>query len=292
MHELGLCSSIVDAIERRAGDRPVAHVRVRVGRLHHVHPEAFDQSFAVAAMGTVAEDADAELVLLPVRARCRLRGRPGSATRSRRPARRAARSTSSCSAATSWCSSRSSTGAEGEHDDVPRDPGPAGGVRRHARAPGPRRRLRGDPDHQHRAARGRAARSSGTGCSSTSASPCRRSTRRRPTLALASLQLMGQAYGDELDAFWSSQDRATRTREVDMGAIIGVLIGYALRHAGREEGWDGAQRDAWKVISTSEEVRDLLRLRLRHGPPARSGEGASCSPARRGGRRPRLRPVA
>jgi hydrogenase nickel incorporation protein HypA/HybF len=70
MHELGLCTSIIDAIERRAGDRPVTHVRVRVGRLHHVHPEAFDQSFAMAAMGTVAENAAAELVLLPVRAQC------------------------------------------------------------------------------------------------------------------------------------------------------------------------------------------------------------------------------
>jgi len=70
MHELGLCSSIVDAVERRAGDRPVAKVKVQVGRLHHVHPEAFDQSFAVAAMGTVADGALAELVLLPVRARC------------------------------------------------------------------------------------------------------------------------------------------------------------------------------------------------------------------------------
>jgi hydrogenase nickel incorporation protein HypA/HybF len=70
MHELGLCSSIVDAIERRAGDRKVAHVRVRVGRLHHVHPDAFDQSFTVAAMGTVAEDAAAELILLPVRGHC------------------------------------------------------------------------------------------------------------------------------------------------------------------------------------------------------------------------------
>ncbi len=70
MHELGLCASIVDAIEHRAGERPVAKVRVRVGRLHHVHPEAFDQSFAIAAMGTVAEDAAAELVLLPVAARC------------------------------------------------------------------------------------------------------------------------------------------------------------------------------------------------------------------------------
>jgi hydrogenase nickel incorporation protein HypA/HybF len=70
MHELGLCSSIVDAIERRAGQRPVAHVRVRVGRLHHVHPDAFEHSFAIAAMGTVAEDAAAHLLLVPVRARC------------------------------------------------------------------------------------------------------------------------------------------------------------------------------------------------------------------------------
>lgn len=70
VHELGLCSSIVDAVEQRAGERPVARIRVRVGRLHHVHPEAFDQSFAIAAMGTVAEDASADLVLLPVRSRC------------------------------------------------------------------------------------------------------------------------------------------------------------------------------------------------------------------------------
>jgi hydrogenase nickel incorporation protein HypA/HybF len=70
MHELGLCASIVDAVEQRAAGRPVARVRVQVGRLLHVHPEAFDQSFAVAAMGTVAHDARAELVMLPVRSRC------------------------------------------------------------------------------------------------------------------------------------------------------------------------------------------------------------------------------
>jgi hydrogenase nickel incorporation protein HypA/HybF len=70
VHELGLCTSIVQAVERRAGPRPVARVRVRVGRLHHVHPEAFEQSFSMAAMGTVAEDAAAELVLVAVGARC------------------------------------------------------------------------------------------------------------------------------------------------------------------------------------------------------------------------------
>ncbi|MCL2396052.1 MAG: hydrogenase maturation nickel metallochaperone HypA [Acidimicrobiaceae bacterium] len=70
MHELGLCTSIVDAVERRAGERAVARVRVHVGRLNHVHPEAFEQSFAVAAVGTVAEGAAAELVLTPITAHC------------------------------------------------------------------------------------------------------------------------------------------------------------------------------------------------------------------------------
>jgi hypothetical protein len=42
-----------------------------------------------------------------------------------------------------------------------------------------------------------------------------------------------------------------------MGVIIGVVVGYALgTHAG-EEGWTEFKA-AWKVISTSDEVRDLL----------------------------------
>ncbi len=71
MHELGLCEAIVDSIEQHAGARRVSAVRVRVGRLLHVHPEAFDQSFALAAAGSVAEDARAELVILPAGGHCR-----------------------------------------------------------------------------------------------------------------------------------------------------------------------------------------------------------------------------
>jgi hypothetical protein len=42
-----------------------------------------------------------------------------------------------------------------------------------------------------------------------------------------------------------------------MGTIIGVVIGYALgTHAG-PEGWDEF-KEAWKVVSTSDEVKDLL----------------------------------
>jgi hydrogenase nickel incorporation protein HypA/HybF len=74
MHELGLCEDIVAAIEQRAQERPVARVKIRVGRLHHVHPEAFAQSFAMAAAGGVVDGADADLVLLPVTAHCRACG--------------------------------------------------------------------------------------------------------------------------------------------------------------------------------------------------------------------------
>jgi hydrogenase nickel incorporation protein HypA/HybF len=70
MHELGLCEAILDAVEKRAGDRPVARVRVRVGRLHHVHPDAFEQSFALVASGSVADSAASELVLVSVTGRC------------------------------------------------------------------------------------------------------------------------------------------------------------------------------------------------------------------------------
>ncbi len=42
-----------------------------------------------------------------------------------------------------------------------------------------------------------------------------------------------------------------------MGTIIGVAIGYVLGARAGEESWAEFQ-DAWKVISSSEEVRDLV----------------------------------
>jgi hydrogenase nickel incorporation protein HypA/HybF len=38
--------------------------------MHHVHPEAFEQSFMMAAMGGVAQNATAALILIPVRVHC------------------------------------------------------------------------------------------------------------------------------------------------------------------------------------------------------------------------------
>jgi hydrogenase nickel incorporation protein HypA/HybF len=74
MHELGLCQEIVDAVGRRAAGRRVTGVRVRVGALHRVVEPALDQAFSLAAEGTVAEGAEVEMVLVPVRLHCRTCG--------------------------------------------------------------------------------------------------------------------------------------------------------------------------------------------------------------------------
>jgi hypothetical protein len=42
-----------------------------------------------------------------------------------------------------------------------------------------------------------------------------------------------------------------------MGVIVGVVVGYALGTRAGEAGW-AEFKDAWKVISSSEEVRDLV----------------------------------
>ena len=42
-----------------------------------------------------------------------------------------------------------------------------------------------------------------------------------------------------------------------MGTVIGVVVGYALGTRAGEKGWDEF-RQSWKVISSSEEVRDMV----------------------------------
>lgn len=71
MHELGLCDAIVEAIRARAKGRPVAWARVRVGGSHAVAPEVIAQGVAVAGGGTEVEGADLELVVDPMRSRCK-----------------------------------------------------------------------------------------------------------------------------------------------------------------------------------------------------------------------------
>jgi hydrogenase nickel incorporation protein HypA/HybF len=71
MHEIGLCHSVLAAVERRAAGRPVAGLTVQAGALLHVLPEAFAQSFAMVAAGSVADGAAVDLVIMPVRCHCK-----------------------------------------------------------------------------------------------------------------------------------------------------------------------------------------------------------------------------
>lgn len=71
MHELGYCEGVLEAVLARAAGRRVTSVGVRIGVLHGVVAEAFQQSFDVAAAGTVAASARTVLTVLPVRGRCR-----------------------------------------------------------------------------------------------------------------------------------------------------------------------------------------------------------------------------
>jgi hydrogenase nickel incorporation protein HypA/HybF len=57
MHELSIAQSVVDAVCERAGDRPVHRVRLRVGALTAVVPDAMRFCFDLAVEGTVAEGA-------------------------------------------------------------------------------------------------------------------------------------------------------------------------------------------------------------------------------------------
>jgi len=74
VHELGLCEGIVEAAARRAGDRRVRGLRVRVGG-HQVDPGVIRQGVELAAAGTVVEGAALDLVLEPLVAHCRDCGR-------------------------------------------------------------------------------------------------------------------------------------------------------------------------------------------------------------------------
>jgi hydrogenase nickel incorporation protein HypA/HybF len=58
MHELSIAESVVDAVLERTGERHVGSVRLQVGRLSGVVPEALLFCFELAAEGTALEGAE------------------------------------------------------------------------------------------------------------------------------------------------------------------------------------------------------------------------------------------
>jgi hydrogenase nickel incorporation protein HypA/HybF len=71
MHELAVAESVVSAVLERTGDRTVSSVRLRVGQLSGVVPDALSFCFELATVGTPLEDAVLEIVTSRGRAHCR-----------------------------------------------------------------------------------------------------------------------------------------------------------------------------------------------------------------------------
>jgi hydrogenase nickel incorporation protein HypA/HybF len=74
MHELGITQSVVEAVTDRTGSSPVASVRVRVGRLAGVVPDAMRFCFELVTAGTPLEGAVLEIEQPEGRGRCRTCG--------------------------------------------------------------------------------------------------------------------------------------------------------------------------------------------------------------------------
>jgi hydrogenase nickel incorporation protein HypA/HybF len=71
MHELSLMQSLVDAVEAQTEATRVLSIRLEVGRLTAVIPDALRFCFDVCTRGTRLDGATLELVEVPGRARCR-----------------------------------------------------------------------------------------------------------------------------------------------------------------------------------------------------------------------------
>ena len=73
MHEMSLCESIVQILEdesRRQGFGRVLRVRLEIGQLAGVEPEAMHFGFEAVTHGTIAEGAALEIIDLPGAAWC------------------------------------------------------------------------------------------------------------------------------------------------------------------------------------------------------------------------------
>ncbi|WP_326643168.1 hydrogenase maturation nickel metallochaperone HypA [Streptosporangium sp. NBC_01755] len=71
MHEFGIAEAILTAVEKRADGRRVRRARVHAGALLRITEPVINQAFSAIADGSVAEGAQVDLVIVPVRMTCR-----------------------------------------------------------------------------------------------------------------------------------------------------------------------------------------------------------------------------
>ncbi len=70
MHELGIARNVVAIVGEQAGDARVLRVRLRVGRLAAVMPDALRFCFDVCTRGTALEGATLEIEEVPGQWQC------------------------------------------------------------------------------------------------------------------------------------------------------------------------------------------------------------------------------
>ncbi len=71
MHELSIAESVVEAVLDRTGDKQVTVVRLDVGKLSGVVPDALTFCFELVTAGTALEGAELAIVQTSGRAHCR-----------------------------------------------------------------------------------------------------------------------------------------------------------------------------------------------------------------------------
>ncbi len=74
MHELAITQSVVDTVLQRTGTQPVTVVRLQVGRLTGVVPDAMRFCFELATEGTPLQGATLQIEQPAGRAHCRTCG--------------------------------------------------------------------------------------------------------------------------------------------------------------------------------------------------------------------------
>ena len=74
MHEMSITRNIVSIVSEHARQRKVTRVRLEIGKLSAVIPEAVRFCFDVVSKGTVLEGATLEIIEVPGKAQCRACG--------------------------------------------------------------------------------------------------------------------------------------------------------------------------------------------------------------------------
>jgi hydrogenase nickel incorporation protein HypA/HybF len=75
MHELAITQSVVDMVAERTAGRPVSRVRLEVGRLSGVVPDAMEFCYELIIGGTALEGSTLVIEQTPGAAHCRSCGR-------------------------------------------------------------------------------------------------------------------------------------------------------------------------------------------------------------------------